>query len=152
MPIVRIRDAKPDDYQALLVIGHKFFEVNAYRHHSSIDEVSLLRTFHQLASDHVLLVVEVGDKVVGTAGAFIAPLYWNRDQLQGLEAFWWIDPEYRKDGLGRTLRNSLKEAAHEKGVKFWNMIALKESMHDEVCAQYEKAGMTHVESVYMKVL
>lgn len=152
MSIVRIRDAKPADYEALLVIGHKFFEVNAYRHYSEIDEVSLLRTFHQLTSDHVLLVVEADYKVVGTAGAFIAPLYWNRDQLQGLEAFWWIDPEHRKNGLGHILRNSLKEAAYKKGVMFWNMISLKESMHDEVCAQYEKAGMTHVETVYMKVL
>lgn len=147
-----IRNASQSDYEALIAMGHKFFEFNAYRQHSSIDEMSLLRTFHQLASEHVLLVMQESDKIVGTAGAFIAPLYWNHDQLQGLEAFWWIDPEYRFAGAGKLLRQALQNEAQRKGVRFWNMIALKESMHDEVCKSYEKAGMTHVETVYMKVL
>lgn len=147
-----IRNATPLDYETLIAIGHKFFEFNAYRQVSCIDEMSLLRTFNMLICDHVLLVMEVAGKVVGTAGAFIAPLYWNHDHLQGLEAFWWIDPEYRLNGAGSKLRAALLAAAEAKGVRFWNMIALKESMHDEVCASYEKAGMTHVETVYMKVL
>lgn len=147
-----IRNSIQADYPALIEIGHKFFEFNAYRQYSHIDELSLLRTFHQLASNHVLLVAEVGGKLIGTAGAFIAPLYWNHDHLQGLEAFWWIDPEHRGGGAGSLLRQHLQSAAEAKGVRFWNMIALKESMHDEVCVQYEKAGMTHVETVYMKVL
>lgn len=147
-----IRDTTPADYTALVAVGHKFFEFNAYRQHSTLDEMSLLRTFHQLASDHVLLVAEVDGKIVGTAGAFIAPVYWNHADLQGLEAFWWIEEEYRESGYGKILRYKLQRRAREKGAKFWNMIALKESMHDRVCASYERAGMTHVETVYMKVL
>lgn len=149
---MNIRDAIPADYEALLAIGHKFFEFNAYRQHSHVDDVSLLRTFHQLASDHVLLVVEVDGKIIGTAGAFIAPLYWNHDHLQGLEAFWWIDPEHRGGGAGSRLRLHLQAAAEAKGVRFWHMVALKESMHEVVCAQYERAGMWPVETVFMKVL
>lgn len=147
-----IRKATQADYPILLEIGHKFFEFNAYRKFTEIDEVSLLRTFHQLASEHLLLVAEVDGKVVGTAGAFIAPLYWNHNYLQGLEAFWWVDPEYRSNNLGEQLRLYLQADAEAKGVQFWNMIALKESMHDKVCRHYEAAGMTHVETVYMKVL
>ncbi len=147
-----IRKAVQADYHALIEIGHKFFEFNAYRKYSHIDEMSLLRTFHQLSSDHVLLVAEVNGLIIGTAGAFIAPLYWNFDQLQGLEAFWWIDPEFRREGAGRELREALQAEASAKGVRFWNMIALKESMHDVVCSQYEAHGMTPVETVYMKVL
>lgn len=152
MTIVRIREADPEDFDALIAIGHKFFEFNVYRKYSDLSEKSLRRTFWDLHMHHILEVVEVDGKIVGTAGAFIAPLYWNHSQLQGLEAFWWIDEEYRKEGLGRTLRQSIQQTARERGVRFWNMIALKESMHDEVCASYEKAGMTHVETVYMKVL
>lgn len=147
-----IRESQQGDYEALIAIAHKFFKVNAYRKHSSIDEMSLLKTFHQLASDHVLLVVEAEGKIVGTAGAYIGPVYWNHKDIQGLEVFWWVEPEYRKGGVGKELRAQLQAAAALKGVKFWNMIALRESMHEEVCAQYERAGMQHVETVYMKVL
>lgn len=149
---MHIREADTGDFKALVAIGHKFFAFNAYRQHTTLDEESLTLTFWQLHMDHVLLVVEDAGKIVGTAGAFIAPLYWNHAFKQGVEAFWWVDPEYRKQGTGRQLRDKLKDIAKDKGAQFWNMIALKESMYDEVCAQYEKAGMTHVETVYMKVL
>lgn len=147
-----IREAVEEDFPALVEIGHKFFEFNAYRRYMKLDEDSLCETFLQLCEDHVLLVVELEGKIIGTAGAFVAPLYWNHNYKQGLEAFWWIDPEHRQSGVGSKLRKELQSAAILKGADFWNMIALKESMHDEVCRQYEKAGMTHVETVYMKVL
>lgn len=148
-----IREANPDiDFDELIEIGHKFFEFNIYRHQTTIDEASLVRTFTQLCIDGVLLVVEHEGKVIGTAGAFIAPLYWNNHFMQGLEAFWWINEEFRSSGVGETLRSCLQEAAKQKGAHFWNMIALRESMHDRVCKHYELAGMLHVETVYMKVL
>lgn len=146
------RRATPDDFDALVAIGHKFFAFNIYRNHTSLNEESLRRTLWDLFYNHVMEVIEIEGKIIGVAAAFIAPLYWNHNFLQGLEAFWWIDPEYRKEKFGTLLRHNLQQAAVERGVRFWNMIALKESMHDEVCASYEKAGMTHVETVYMKVL
>lgn len=149
---MEIREAVPEDFGDLLKIGYKFFEFNAYRRYTSIDDDSLVETFFQLYEDHVLLVVEHEAKVIGCAAAFIAPLYWNHNYKQGVEAFWWIDPEHRNSGIGTKLRKELQAAAVLKGADFWNMIALKESMHAEVCASYEKAGMTHVETVYMKVL
>lgn len=147
-----IRSADCDDFDALVSIGHKFFEFNVYRHNSNIDNDSLRHTFWDLCLNHELLVVETDRKIIGTAGAYIAPVYWNHNELQGLEAFWWIDPEYRNSGVGTELRQVLQRRAGAKGVKFWNMIALKESQHEQVCQSYERAGMTHVETVYMKVL
>lgn len=149
---MQIRKATQNDYPALLAIGHKFFAFNPYRHYSSLDEMSLLRTFHQLTSDHILLIAEEDIQIIGTAAAFIAPTFWNHNDLQGLEAFWWVDEAHRGDGTGEALRAVLQEIAKDKGVKFWNMIALKESMHDAVCAKYIRAGMDHIETVYMKVL
>lgn len=149
---MEIREAVPEDFLDLVKIGYKFFEFNAYRRYTSIDDDSLINTFYLLYEEHVLLVVEHEAKIIGTAGAFVAPLYWNHNYKQGLEAFWWIDPEHRNSGIGTKLRKELQAAAVLKGADFWNMIALKESMHEEVCQQYERAGMTHVETVYMKVL
>lgn len=150
---MRIAKASPADFDQLVTIGHKFFEFNPYRHDSSIDESSLKETFWQLVQFGVLLVVlDDYDKVVGTAAAFIAPLYWNRSELQGLEAFWWVDPEYRASGIGKKLRIRLQEEAALRGVKFWSMIALEDSEPDKVGAMYQRAGLKPVERVYMKVI
>lgn len=155
---VVFREAQEFDYPALVEIGHKFFAFNSYRHYTNIDEPSLIQTFELLRTQHILLVAEAEIEfnsqyeLIGTAGAFVAPLFWNANYLQGVEAFWWIEPEYRGGSAGKQLREALENAAKDKGVQFWSMIALKESMHDQVCAQYERAGLKPVETVYMKVL
>ena len=147
-----IRDAKETDFDALIAIGRKFWQFNPYRHDSTLDEGSLRDTLAMLIDSHVLIVAEVDGQVVGAAGAFIAPVYWNKSELQGIEFFWWIDPEYRGNGAGRVLRYELQTRAKQNGVKFWNMIALEDSMPDEVGAMYLKDGMRLIEHSYMKVI
>lgn len=145
-----IRRAVTGDYPALVAMGHKFFEFNPYRHATTLDEESLLESIDAIGRSHILLVATVAEKVVGTAGAYIAPLYWNKNFLQGLEAFWWIDEEHRGNGAGKALRLALQAAAKDRGVQFWNMIALEDSMPEQVGAQYMRAGFKPVERVYMK--
>lgn len=149
---MHIQIAEYFHFDELVAIGYKFFEFNPYRQVSFLNESSLRTSLKDLLENHILLVAIDNKKVIGTAAAFVAPVYWNYADLQGLEAFWWVDKEHRASGIGRQLRVQLQDIAKERGVKFWNMIALKESMHDEVCASYERDGMTHVETVYMKVL
>lgn len=148
-----IEDAVEDDFLALLDIGRKFFELNPYRHCTTLDGPSLMETFFQLQDDHILLVVRADDgSIIGTAGAFIGPVFWNQNYLQGLEVFWWIDPQHRQNGLGKELREFLQYKAKTKGVHCWNMVALTESMPDVVDKIYRKDGFTPVETIYMKVL
>lgn len=149
---MKIRRATTKDFPALVEIGHKFFEFNPFRHYTDLDETSLVITLSDLANNHVLLVVEDGDRVVGAGGAFIAPLFWNHAFKQGIEAFWWVDEEYREQGTGVKLRAVLQEAAKLRGADFWSMIALKDSMYEQVCGHYERSGFAPTETVYMKVL
>lgn len=149
---MKIRLASQADNDALVAIGHKFFQHNPYRHDSSLDEASLVATLDDLRLNHVLLVAEVDGRVVGTAGAFVTPLFWNHNEKQGLEAFWWVDEEHRGDGAGKKLRLQLQTQAKLRGAKFWNMVALEDSMPDQVGQMYMKAGFRPVERVYMKVI
>jgi GNAT superfamily N-acetyltransferase len=149
---MKIRLSSIADNDALLAISHKFFHHNPYRHDSSIDEPSLLKTLEDLRTNHVLLVAEVDGKVVGTAGAYVTPVFWNHNEMQGLEVFWWIDEEHRGDGAGKKLRRQLQVQAKLRGAKFWNMVALEDSMPEAVGAMYESAGFKPIERVYMKVL
>lgn len=149
---MKIRLATPDDFDALVRIGHKFFAHNPYRHESELDETSLVATLDDLRKNHVLLVAEVDATVVGTAGAYITPLFWNHSLKQGLEVFWWLDEEYRGDGNGKKLRIQLQNQAKLRGAKFWNMVALEDSMPDEVGAMYVRAGFKPVERIYMKAI
>jgi GNAT superfamily N-acetyltransferase len=149
---MKIRLSSPADNDALLAIGHKFFEHNPYRHGSSLDEESLVETFEDLRTHHVLIVCEVEGKVVGAAAAYISPLYWNKHQKQGLEIFWWVDKEHRGNGAGKKLRLQLQKQAKLRGAQFWNMAALEDSMPDVVGAMYEQDGFKPTERIYMKAI
>lgn len=146
------RPAVEADIPALFGIAQKFFEFNVYREHSWINAPSLDATLRTLMADHVLLAAEAQGRVVGAAGAMIAPLYWNHAQLQGLEFFLWLDPEHRGGGSGKALRQRLEDEGKARGVRFWNMIALEASMPEQVGAMYQQAGFNLVEHVYLKVL
>lgn len=146
-----IRFATQADYPALIEIGHKFFELNPYKEHSSLDDSSLTVTLESLRTQHILIVLELDGKVVGAAGAFLAPVFWNHKDKQGVEAFWWVDPEYRK-GNGKQLRQALERVAKARGVRFWNMISLETSEPERLHKMYEKAGFKHIENVYLKVI
>lgn len=149
---MNIRPANDADIEALIRIGHAFFQFNPYRLYCALDEPSLTATLVMLMKLHVLLVAEVEGEVVGAAAAMIAPLYWNQSEFQGVELFWWLDPEHRGGGNGKRLRQALEDAVREKGVRFWNMIALEDSMPEKVDAMYRQAGFQPVERVYMKVI
>jgi GNAT superfamily N-acetyltransferase len=147
-----IRFAKESDFDALVRIGHDFFEYNPYKKHGSvIDDNYLRHTLHTLMRSHILLVGEVDGEVVGAAGAFVSPVFWNPNDKQGVEAFWWVDPPHRK-GNGKKLRQALERVAKGRGVRFWSMISLELSEPEKMHAMYGKAGFEHIENVYLKVL
>lgn len=146
-----IREGTEADYPELLRIGRDFYEYNHVKDYVEIDEESLKATF-QVLKDHILLVLEIDGKVHGAAAGFVAPLYWNLQYLQGMEMFWWIDPEYRNVSNGKELKEALEDAAKAKGVKFWNMIALESSSPEKVGAIYKASGYLPTEHTYMKVL
>lgn len=149
-----IRFAKPNDHDALVRIGNDFFEFNPYRRHGAeLDEPSLTRTLDILRSgDNILIVGEVDGEVVGAAGAFVSPTFWNFNEKQGVEAFWWVDPEHRGDGNGKKIRQALERVAKNRGVKYWTMISLELSEPEKMHKMYAKAGFEHIENVYLKVL
>lgn len=149
---MRVRFATGADYDALFRIARDFFEFNPYKGMSELDESSLANTFDNLRESHVLLVAEHEGEVVGAAAAFLAPVFWNAQDKQGVEAFWWIDPPYRAGGNGKKLRQALEKVAKSRGVRFWNMISLETSEPEKLDKMYAKAGFKRIENVYMKVL
>jgi L-amino acid N-acyltransferase YncA len=149
---LNIRPALATDIPALVEIGHKFFALNPFRHKTSIDEDSLAASLAGFIKDHVVLMAEIDGKVIGTAGAVIVPLYWNDNYFQGLETFWWLDPEHRGNGNGKALRAALEASAKEEGADFWVMMALEDSEPEKVGEMYKKAGLVPIEHSYMKAL
>jgi L-amino acid N-acyltransferase YncA len=147
-----LRFAKESDLDALLRIGNDFYQHNVYKEHVDLDPDSLAATISMLRAEHVLLVAEIDGKVVGAAGAIVAPLYWNHAKKQGIEIFWWLDPEHRGGGKGKLLRQMLQDVAKMRGADFWNMIALESLEPEKVGAMYTKDGLQLVEHIYMKAL
>lgn len=149
---MKIEAATLDDLPVLMRIGADFYKYNPMRETCELDRDSLAATLEELIAKHIVLILSVGGKKAGAAGAFIAPLYWNFSQLQALEFFLWIDPIYRGNGTGAALHNALEEEAKERGVKYFHMGALEDSNPEKTGQLYEKAGYHKIESMYMKVL
>lgn len=150
---MKIRKARESDFPALLRIGHDFFKLNPYNEYSELDEGSLTDTFRNLIATQILIVMESDDgEVVGTAAAMMAPVFWNKVDVQGIEIFWWVDPEHRKDGNGKKLRQALEKIAKSRGVRFWNMVSMETSEPEKLDKMYAKAGFKRLENIYMKVL
>lgn len=147
-----IRAATSEDFPSLVRIGHDFYEFNPYKEYVELDEESLVATLEVLLESHILLVMEEDEKVVGAAGAYVAPLYWNLNYVNALEVFWWIDPEYRTKGSGLALKQALETKVKESGVKFWSMVALESSEPEKIGKIYMASGFKPIEHTYMKVL
>lgn len=91
-----------------------------------------------------------GDKLVGILGALKAAN--DKDGLIGVhEAFWFVDPEYRRRG-GLRLVEAMEAFAQEVGASRVSMVHLAHLNADKLGALYERLGYEKCEVQYMKVL
>lgn len=83
----------------------------------------------------------------GALGAFCIPDS-NDGELVGTEAFWWVSPEARGNGL--RLLNRFESWATERGAKRLIMVHLSGLMPEKIGTLYERRGYSPVEVHYVK--
>jgi GNAT superfamily N-acetyltransferase len=80
------------------------------------------------------------------------PLYANRDVLTASEMYWYVDEEHRDTGAGKALLAGIEDAARERGVKLFGMMALQAVEPDKAAAIYKRLGYQPGELTFFKVL
>lgn len=128
--LVRIREAKQDDLQAVLAIEYKCFP-DPY-------PIGLLKRL-QLMHPDGFLVADADGTVVGYA---IGVVRWN--DMGHLLAIG-VDPPYRNKHIGRTLMKDIIERLRKKGAKFVRLEVRKSN----ILAQhfYKKLGFLEREEL-----
>jgi len=144
-----IREATRDDITELLRMGDAFAEATDLKAKVGYDRDSVERLFLQLIDSDggILLILDI-DGPKGGAGGLVHPSIFNNAHLTGSELFWWVDPEWRGNGL--SLFAGLEEAARAKGAQSWMMASV--GIEDERLARiYRRAGYSPSDRNYIKV-
>lgn len=77
--------------------------------------------------------------------AMTMPFVWGKVQT-ATEMAWWVEPEYRKNGVGTALINAFQEWAAEKECKAITLTSLDSSV-DKL---YDRLGYKLCEQTYIK--
>jgi GNAT superfamily N-acetyltransferase len=150
---VEIRAATYADIPAIVTLGRAFFTASDMGAIAAFCEESLGASLHRMIAspDAILLVAEVGDAVVGMAGAMTFPAYWNAAIKIGQESFWWVQPPHR-GAVGPLLMAGLEREAKERGARTFLMVSLEALRPAAVAKLYERAGYLPLEYSFWKAL
>lgn len=148
-----IRPARVEDCETIARLGEIFHAEAAWSDICSFKVNDCQQTLERMCAlpDAILLVVDVGAKIIGMAGGLVSPLYFNLTHRTGQELFWWIDPAAR-GGIGIRLLDALEDEARARGCSSWAMIALDKVQPERMAKLYERRGYRASERSFIKRL
>ena len=138
-----VRIATLDDFDQILEMCVKFIETTEYKSLYDLESIKNVVDV-SLSTDFYVTFIEDGK---GMLGGHITPFIFG-NKLVAQELGWWVEPEYRKTGVGKDLIDSFENWARFKKCEIIVMV----SLDDIVGNYYEKAGYKLVERMYMKEL
>jgi GNAT superfamily N-acetyltransferase len=146
------RPANNDDYPVLLDYGKNFAVEAKWVDEIGYDRESVIPWLDLCQQSGLLFLLESDGEAVGMAGGIVSAFFFNKNVLQGAELFWWIRPEHRNGGAGKLLMNTLENAARDRGVSKWSMVALASLEPEKAGAIYERCGYKLSELSYTRTL
>lgn len=145
-----IRPATLDDVPAIAQMAGKFYATTDYAKFAPFDETAVTNLSAGL-TEHILLVAEYNNKLVGVVGLFVAPFTFNPSITFATEVVWWVEPEARSTGAGIALLQAVEPAAKARGCTMVQMMHLATSPK-QAGALYQRHGYNLSELSYTKVI
>lgn len=140
-----IRKAISSDVARCAEMGEHFRASTGYAQQLAKNPNKMAELATKLIASDGLLVCETGGKVVGMLG-FVVYRHFISDETIAGEIFWWVEPEYRGEGV--RLLVAAEAAARARGAVRLQMIA----PNKRVARYYRKAGFVYVEETHQKAL
>lgn len=146
-----IRLATVDDIASVLVLLEKFWRDTGTQVYGTFDGPGAAAIVAKLIEldEGAIFLSESGQS---GAGFFVSPSLWSPSRLHAQEVFWWVHPEERGGGLGKTLRVAGEDWAREYGANAMTMVALANERQSKMHSIYSKAGYQKTETHYVKGL
>src|SRR6185295_13363041 len=107
-----IRKAKLMDLPDLVEMGSIFFNEAAWGDVCDWDDEDAFDSLKDMiySDDHIILVAEKENKIVGMAGAALFQVWFSKKTRLGQEYMLYVIPEHR-GGVGKKLKDALEEEA-----------------------------------------
>jgi len=140
-----IRAATASDVPRLVEMGRRFRSETGYAKVLAENPQKMTELATQLTESGGLLVAERNGALVGMLGYVIFP-HFISGEVTCNEAFWWVEPEHRGEGV-RLLREAEK-CARASGARVMAMIA----PNARVANIYRRMGYEFVEAAYQRTL
>lgn len=146
-----VRPATHADIPEIVRMGRLFWDQTALRDIPFCPD-SIAFTCREMMANELLLMAEVDGHIAGSVGATAAPMYANRSYFAATELFWWVEPQFRDSGIGRMMLKGIEDAARQRAVQIFSMIALEQVEPEKAAAIYARAGYTPTERAFTKRL
>lgn len=145
------RIALPSDREAIYAFGRTFWDQTLYAQAGiEYDRDTVFEVIQMCIDEGVALLAEDGNKIVGMILVLVFPFLMNRNHLAATEWVFYVDPAYRRDGIGDTLIETAEAWLKHRGVTLFNMVNLQNVTPENAAKLYEKHGFTLAETTYLK--
>ncbi|RAV14453.1 GNAT family N-acetyltransferase [Paenibacillus contaminans] len=144
------RAAGIDDIPGIVKLKYKMFEETGMAQRLLPDFQQIVeedyRSFY-LANSAQHFVVEKNGQIIACAGAFIkddAPYRYLKLRRYGFIADVYVEPQFRRLGIARTLTNATLEWFSERNIRLFRLVA-----SDQARPLYESIGFTATKEMGM---
>lgn len=148
---MHVRPATANDVPGIVDMARQFYATTSYCDWAPFNPETVSALATGLLNEHVMLVAEHDDALVGMVGLFVVPFMFNADMTAAYEVVWWVNEEARATGAGKALLGAIEPACQAKGCDAIQMVHLRNSP-PQAAMIYERAGFVHTESSYTKIL
>jgi N-acetylglutamate synthase-like GNAT family acetyltransferase len=145
-----IRKATLDDVEAIKKLVEEFYEESLKEYKLSFRDIE--ETIKNTVANHIGLVAEKEEKIIGCIGGITIPSMFDKDELIGQESIWYITKSERKGTVGIRLLKAFEEECKKKGCSFVIMVYMGNSYPEQLkrfysMNNYKLLEMQHIKEV-----
>jgi len=149
--MIKIRRGKEADIPAMVALGDTFWQQTSYyKSGVGYDEGQCTILTQNLIKNGIVQVAYDDDRLVGMFLAVVGFIPFNPLAKAATEMVFYVDPDYRKDGLGTRIIKQSENVCRQLGVVYLNMIHLDSVDPEKAEGLYNKLGYYKSETVFTK--
>lgn len=151
--VPEIVQAREEDIERMAIFGQAFWEQTRYfKDGIGYDWETVADMTHTIIEEGVALYAEEAGELVGLLLVFVSPHPMNKNQLLAVEWVFYVEPNYRRSGLGKSLILTAESLLQNRGVRHFTMVSLSDVTPEAANRLYESMGFAPYESSFMKTI
>ena len=145
-----IRQAIYEDIDDVRNLIKEFYNESLYEYGLSLDNDTINETIKNFIDNHIELVAEINNKIIGVMGGIVATSIFDKKQRLGQEAIWYITRDERKGNIAFKLIEEFEKECKERGANLISMICMNNLNSDILDRLYRIKKYKLMEQHYIK--